>query len=141
MSPWLCDALRKLRIFQAGGGEFFANQQVWAEEQFSTCHQPAAGRVDKPAVGSAFLLRSSQRPASGRECAPTEAKGLDMGAEVGNHGSATIFVEEDAVLCESSHIAASGRDGPVLSLGVVSGEEVLDSVCAVFTAGTESAPA
>ena len=51
-----------------------------------------------------------------------------------------LFVEEDAVRCESSHIAASGRDGPVLSLGVESGEEVLDSVCAVFTAGTVSAP-
>ncbi len=51
-----------------------------------------------------------------------------------------IFVEEDAGLCEGSHIAASGRDGPVLSLGVESGEEVLDSVWAVFTAGTVSAP-
>ena len=51
-----------------------------------------------------------------------------------------LFVEEDAVRCESSHIAASVRDGPVLSLGVESCEEDLASVCAVFTAGTVSAP-
>ena len=48
----------------------------------------------------------------------------------------SIFVEGNAFLCDSSHIAASGRDGPVLSLGVESGEEILATVCAVFTAGT-----
>ena len=37
------------------------------------------GNFNTLAVGNAFLLRSSQRPASGTECAPTEAQGLDMG--------------------------------------------------------------